>query len=209
MSFARVRRSVAFLPLALSLAISQPAHAGKPVAAPAAPPPTLQAQLVAGSTGELQSFYAYRATPLWVHADGTLDPAAGELVQLIETADDDGLSPATLDAAGLVQAVTQAQTSPSPATEAKTEIMLSRAFAAYVAALRQPAGDTMAYEASTLRPQQAGIYQTLNEAAKAPSLVAYVHDMRWMHPLYAPLRRAVMGSGAITASERQAAVTNL
>jgi len=209
MSFARVRRSVAFLPLALSLAILQPAHAGKPVAAPAAPPPTLQAQLVAGSSGELQSFYAYRATPLWVHADGTLDPAASELVKLIETADDDGLSPATLDAAGLAEAVAQAQTSPSPATAARTEIMLSRAFAAYVAALRQPVGDTMVYEASTLRPQQAGVYQTLNEAAKAPSLVEYIRDMRWMHPLYAPLRKALMAGSAISASERQVAVTNL
>lgn len=204
MSLARARRSVIFLPVALSLALSQPALAAGPVAAP-----DLKTQLVAGAQGELKTFYAYRDTPLWTHADGSLDPAAGELVRLIETADEDGLSPAALDAAGLAQAVTQAQTNPSPAATATAELMLSRAFAAYVTALRQPVGDAMVYEAPTLRPQQTGVYQTLTEAAKAPSLAEYVHDMRWMHPLYAPLRRALLDGSAISASERQVAVTNL
>ncbi|MGZ3247789.1 MAG: L,D-transpeptidase scaffold domain-containing protein [Croceibacterium sp.] len=175
----------------------------------APPAPTFQAQLVSRSTGELATFYTYHATPLWVHADGSLDPAALELVQLVETADEDGLDPAALHASELAQTVAQAQSNPTPAASADAEVALSRTFAAYLTALRQPSDATMQYEAAQLRPRATGTFQTLTEAAKAPVLAEYIHNMRWMHPLYAPLRRALMTQPAIAPLARQLAITNL
>jgi murein L,D-transpeptidase YcbB/YkuD len=212
MSLARVGRMAVLLPLALSLAVSPPAFAKKKKVAPPPPAavhvPTFQEQLAARSTGELSSFYAYRSSPLWAHADGTLDPAALELVKLVQTADADGLDPATLHASELAQAVSRAQATPTPAALIDAEVLLSQTFADYVAALRQPGRSGMTYEAATLRPHTLGTYYTLSEAAKAPSLAEYVRDMRWMHPLYTPLRR-IVAAGALSPSEREVAVTNL
>jgi L,D-transpeptidase YcbB len=190
--------------LALGLTLAQPAFAADGALAPEA-----RAQLVALSTGEVQSFYAYGAGALWTHADGSLDPAAVELVGLIETADDDGLSPQSLHATELADAVNQAQADRTPQALANAEVALSRAFVAYVNALRQADGTAMKYEAGQLEPHAYGAYQTLNAAAKAPSLADYVRDMAWMHPLYAPLRRALMADSAISPEDRQLAVRNL
>lgn len=198
------RRSVLLLPLALALAVSQPAHAVDGAAAP-----DFKAQLVKLSSGQLASFYAYGTGPLWIDANGTLDPAAMALFQLIETADQDGLDPAAFNAAQLAQAMNQAQTNPTPATLADAEVQLSRAFAAYVAALEQDSSETMQYEAATLRPRTLGAYYTLSQAAKAPSLVDYINNMGWMHPLYAPLRHALMANRDITPADRQLAIKNL
>jgi murein L,D-transpeptidase YcbB/YkuD len=210
MSLARVGRMAVLLPLAVSVALSQPAFAKKKAAPPPAVVhvPTFQEQLASRSTGELSSFYAYRSAPLWTRADGTIDPAAFELVKLVQTADADGLDPAALHAAELAQAVSQAQATPTPAALIDAEVRLSQTFADYVAALRQPGRSGMTYEAVTLRPHTLGTYFTLTEAAKAPSLAEYVRDMRWMHPLYAPLRK-IVGGGALNPSEREVAVTNL
>jgi murein L,D-transpeptidase YcbB/YkuD len=210
MSLARACRIAALVPLALSVAVSQPALAKKKkVAAPVAVHvPTFQEQLVSRSSGELGTFYAYRSTPLWTRADGTVDPAALELLKLVQTADADGLEPAALHADELAQAVNTAQATHTPDALINAEVLLSRTFAEYVAALRQPGPSGMTYEAATLRPHTLGAYYTLSEAAKAPSLAEYVRDMRWMHPLYAPLRQ-VVSSGAVGPSERQVAVANL
>jgi murein L,D-transpeptidase YcbB/YkuD len=210
MSLARVGRLAILLPLALSVAVSQPAVAKKKKAAPPAAVhvPTFQEQLASRAGGEVGSFYAYRTAPLWTHGDGTFDPAALELVRLVQTADADGLDPESLHASELAQLVTQAQAAPTPAALIDAEVRLSQAFASYVAALRQVDGSGMTYEAVTLRPHTLGTYYTLTEAAKAPSLAEYVREMRWMHPLYASLRR-IVAAGALDPSERQVAVTNL
>ena len=204
MSLARARPPALLLPLAFSLAFVQPAHA---TTAPVTP--EIKSQLVAKATGQVASFYAYGPGSLWIDANGTLDPAADELVKLIQTADEDGLDPAALNAAQLTQAVNQAQANPSPATLADAEVQLSRAFAAYVAALEQDGPEAMEYEASTLRPRTLGDYHTLSQAAAAPSLAEYIRGMNWMHPLYAPLRHALMANSDLSPANRQLAIKNL
>lgn len=206
MSLARAsQRGRLLLPcLALAFAFPQPVSAADSAAAP-----DLKAQLVAKSGGELGTFYAYGTGPLWIAPNGTLDPAAVELVRLVETADEDGLDPAALNARQLAQAVQQAEANPTPDALANAELLLSRTFATYVAALRSDSSETMTYEAATLRPERGGAYLTLSEAAKAPSLLEYVRDMRWMHPLYAPLRHAVMNDPGLSPADRQLAVVNL
>lgn len=212
MSLARVRRPAILMPVALALAVSHPALAAgsKAVAvATPAPAPSVQTLLASRTSGQVASYYHYGAKPLWTHADGTLDPAALELVKLVETADEDGLDPAALHAAQLAQAVNAAQADPTQATLLNAEAMLSQTFAAYVAALDSQGSEAMQYEASTLQPRALGAYYTLAQAAKAPSLVDYVRDMRWMHPLYAPLRHALMAGQALSPEDRQLGIKNL
>lgn len=204
MSLARARRSAILLPVALCFALPQPAQAaGYPASA------DFKAQLVAHSTGQVASFYAYGPGPLWIDAGGTLDPAADELVKLIQTSADDGLDPVALNAGQLAAAVALAKQQPSPQTLADAEALLSRTFAAYVGALRHESGVHMKYEASTLKPRDNGAYFALISAAKAPSLAEYIRDMRWMHPLYAPLRWALVNDPAVTPNARRIAIENL
>jgi murein L,D-transpeptidase YcbB/YkuD len=204
MSLARVRRSALLLPLALGIALSAPAHAGG-YAAPA----DFKSKLVSQTSGQVASYYAYGPGPLWIDADGTLDPAADELVTLIQTAADDGLDPAALHADQLAAAVMAAKQQPTPEALAAAEAMLSRTFADYVAALRQESGANMKYEASTLQPRFNGAYFALNNAAKAPSLADYIRDMEWMHPLYGPLRWSLVNDPTVTPDARRVAIENL
>jgi murein L,D-transpeptidase YcbB/YkuD len=204
MSLARARRTAILLPLAMGLVLSQPAAATGYAASP-----EMKSQLVTQSTGQVASFYAYGPGPLWIDAGGALDPGADELVKLVQTAADDGLDPAALHADRLAAAVAAAKQQPTPATLATAEAMLSRAFADYVAALRNESGEHMKYETTTLQPRNYGAYYALTTAAKAPSLAEYIHNMEWMHPLYAPLRQALMNDTGVTPDQRRVAIENL
>jgi murein L,D-transpeptidase YcbB/YkuD len=204
MALARVRRSAILLPLAAVLMSSHPALAGGYVAAP-----DFKAQLVSLSSGQVASYYAYGPGPVWIDQGGVLNPAADQLVRLIQTSADDGLDPVALHSQELTQAVDQAELQPTPANLARAEVMLSGVFASYVAALRQESGVHMKYEASTLQPRFNGPYFALMAAAKAPSLSQYISSMGWMHPLYGPLRWALVNDPNVTPDARRVAIENL
>jgi murein L,D-transpeptidase YcbB/YkuD len=59
-----------------------------------------------------------------------------------------------------------------------------------------------------LRPFEPMAQTTLAQVAADGSTADYVENMRWMHPLYAPLRRALLDD-ALDASQTQAVVRNL
>jgi murein L,D-transpeptidase YcbB/YkuD len=218
MSLACARRGFRFFirTLALGIICSQPALAdARPVSSgisavsPTVVAPDLHSLLVSRTSGEISSFYAFGPGPLWLNPDGSLDPAAAELVHLIDTASDDGLDPAAFHPRELAAAVAQAQTSGSAEARADAEVMLSRTFLDYVAALRSPGATPMVYESKQLAPHSPGPYFTLSQAAKAPSLADYIRNMSWMHPLYAPLRHALMNNQTLTLTDRQRAIANL
>ncbi|MXP42702.1 L,D-transpeptidase family protein [Altererythrobacter soli] len=158
--------------------------------------------------GELRTFYAYASSPLWISPDGSLDPAARALLELVQTAEYDGIAPAALEAAELAEAIQAAEAQRTPEALERAELLLSRTLAAYVAALRRPTDAGMIYEHDALRPELPSTYLTLDQAAKAPSLQEYVRGMAWMHPLYAPLRRTLLTEGG-SAAARQLAIRNL
>jgi murein L,D-transpeptidase YcbB/YkuD len=192
--------------LSLAMCIAAPLPA---LAATSPAPSTAQTRLAESAGGELRTFYAYASKPLWISPDGSLDPAAGALLELVQTAEYDGIAPSALDAAELAEAVRTAEAQGTAEALEKAELMLSRTLAAYVAALRQPANAGMVYEHDALRPELPNTYLTLEQAAKAPSLREYVSGLAWMHPLYAPLRRTLLTEGGESAAARQLAVRNL
>jgi murein L,D-transpeptidase YcbB/YkuD len=167
-----------------------------------------QAAALAQAEGEMRSFYAHKA-PLWIRADGSIDPAANALLRLLETAEVDGLSPTELGAGELAAAVQLAQSDRSPAALARAELMLSRALAAYVeATLRPTGGAAMIYEHEVLQPIAPSDVTVLMAAADAASLEEYIAGMRWLHPLYGTVRRQLADAPA-DASLRHAAMANL
>lgn len=179
-----------------------------PLPVAAAPLAQVQAIAVAGAEGELGTFLAYDG-PLWTRSDGSLDPAARALVELVESSRLDGIDPASLGHQELIAAIGRAERDRSADALADAELALSRTFVAYVAAMRLPSDPEMVYEHPVLQPHSDGAYLTLRAAAQSPSLLDYVRNMRWMHPLYGELRQALVDAGEASPGIRRSALHNL
>jgi murein L,D-transpeptidase YcbB/YkuD len=164
--------------LAIALAPLSVAHAAPAIA---------QAQPLAGQA--VADFYhARNGAPLW------LSPAAGNsaelLVSLLSTASLDGLDPGRYYPAALQGALVKARGGKRKDV-LRADQMLSNAFAAYVADLRQDPGVGITYVDGELRPKPPTPLAALLEAAAAPSLRNYVETLGWMHPIYGQLRDAI------------------
>lgn len=138
----------------------------------------------------LRDFYTARGNqPLWVNGS-TPSPAAWGLVDKLRTARLDGLDPGKLKVRELERALAKAQGGVA-ADLAKAELLLSKAYAAYVMAIRGVDRSGMIYENAALRPAVPAARSALETAAAAPDLIRYVNQMDWMHSLYQPLRQAL------------------
>ncbi|HEV2746472.1 MAG TPA: L,D-transpeptidase family protein [Allosphingosinicella sp.] len=162
-----------------------------PVSAQPAPPAIEDAiKSSAKSDRALKAFYranGYR--PLWIR-DGGLGPEADRLVELVASADLDGLDPERYRPRALAAAVDKGRSGSAKAL-AKAETLLSRTFAAYVRDLRRPRDIGMVYVDRELAPTQPSVRQVLAAAAGAPSLRDHLDGLRWMNPLYAGLREGL------------------
>jgi murein L,D-transpeptidase YcbB/YkuD len=200
------------------LSVPAAAQGGAPAPqaqAPAAAAPAhlagaqLKTRLQTNGPAELYGFYAVRDyQPLWLHADGSFHPAAQGLLQLIETADLDGIDPASLKPEQLTAAIRAAEAAHAPAALAEAEVMLSSALIAYVQALLASPDRQMAYEHEVLQPYLLSGHTILEQAAGAPSMHDYVTRMEWMHPLYAQMRGALT-AGDLGPGARQTMIANL
>ena len=180
-----------------------------PASAETAAVASLHTVIAAQATGELRGFYAHTDSPLWITEQGSLRPAARELIGLLRTAEFDGLDPRQLGVAELEAVVQGAQRDRSPDALARAELALTDALARYVKAmLAQPAGADMLYEHAVLRPIEPNTATVLISAARDGSLDRYVGEMRWMHPLYAQIRRNLTAAST-DPSLRQAALGSL
>lgn len=152
--------------------------------------------------GELRSFYEGRAwQPLWVRG-GELGPAADALLELVQNADADGVSRTALRVDDLASTLQIARSDPDRKSLAQAEIALSRTFSAYVQATRIARGSGMTYQNSLLAPVVPTPGSALKAAAAAPSLARYIEKLEWMHPLYAEMRTALIGSDLKPEQER-------
>ena len=138
---------------------------------------------------EIASFYRSRGgAPLWF-APGAGN-AAPQLIQLLASAQADGLNPRRYNVRGLQRAVADAR-SGSPAAVQRAEVMLSSALAAYAADQKHDPGVGIIYVDRELAPTPPSALELLNAAAHAGSLGEYVQQMGWMNPIYAKLRQAI------------------
>jgi murein L,D-transpeptidase YcbB/YkuD len=144
-----------------------------------------------GSDRDLRSFYAARGhRPLWVQGD-MLMPAADRFLEIVETAEHDGLDPEDYRPRALASAIGKARDG-SPKSLARAEMLLSRTFANYVRDVRRPRDIGMIYVDKSLTPKAPTTLQLLQAAAAAPSMQQYVDSAGWMHPVYNQLRTALV-----------------
>jgi murein L,D-transpeptidase YcbB/YkuD len=204
----RVLRSL--LPIAMAaLAVpsSQPAHAQARLDA-AGPQAALTREIADRAGKDLRSFYAARRfRPLWLNEFGRPSGAASMLMHHLRTSQFDGVSPRKLRWNRVAKQVDRARRGDADDI-ATAEVALSAAFAAYVRAMRGADHDQMIYESPALAPVVPAVRATLDAAARASDLEAYVAEFRWMHPLYAPMREA-MEDPRFSESQRRQVWTNL
>ncbi|MFN3388980.1 MAG: L,D-transpeptidase family protein [Allosphingosinicella sp.] len=177
------RLSIGFAALA---ALASCEQASAPVAPPALAAAPAEPVLL---PAEIADFYRARGSrPLWVTRAG-LRPEALTLAAAIAAAADHGLDPERYGAADIARAV-EAAKGGDPHALARADLLLSRAFPAFVRDLRLPsATDRITWVDDELKPQAPEARALLDAAAAAPSLADHLAAATRMNPLYESLRR--------------------
>ncbi|HYI40579.1 MAG TPA: L,D-transpeptidase family protein [Allosphingosinicella sp.] len=204
-------RSLLFCALLTPLAGCEQAAA--PVAPPA--PATIAAALQPVKvSADIAAFYRDRGSrPLWVDRNGPR-PEALRLAGEIARAADHGLDPARYGAAEVATALDSAR-SGDPGARAHADLLLSRAYAAFVRDLRVPAGgkSEVTWVDKELAPEPPEARALLEAAAAAPDLGRHLAEATAMNPLYTALSRGYAhrraGAPRLSASEAQAIRANL
>lgn len=157
----------------------------------AGPRGSLQREIALRAAPEIRNFYAARSyRPLWLDEFGRPSDATATLIHHLRTAQFDGVDPQAFGVAKLAKLVDKARRGDID-DGAKAEVALSAALADYVRAMRAARHDNMIYETSALAPVVPTARAALDGAARGGALDDYLAEMRWMHPLYAPMRRAL------------------
>jgi murein L,D-transpeptidase YcbB/YkuD len=164
-----------------------------------------QSPAIHGQT--VADFYRGRNNyPLWFAP--TAGDAAEQLVSLLGSAGLDGLDPARYNVAALRDALAAARSGKRKQVE-QADQMLSAAFVAYAADLRQDPGVGVTYVDPVLKPAPSTPLAALLTAAIAPSLADYVRSLGWMNPLYGQLREALASHNYSTDQQRDTLALNL
>ena len=193
-----MKKSLVFAAATAAIAITVPNLGSAPVQAATAD---------FADSGDVASFYASRGgTPLWLTPRS--GAAAQQLIQLLATAQVDGLNPRRYNAKALDRAVQAAQTG-DPSAVRQADAMLSQAFVAFVRDLKHDPGIGVVYVDAELKPAPPPATSVLAQAAQAPSLSDYVGQMRWMNPIYAQLRQAIAARMYRSDGERRLLMVNL
>jgi murein L,D-transpeptidase YcbB/YkuD len=165
-------------------------------------------------SADIAAFYRDRgARPLWVDRRGPRPPAL-KLAAEIARAADHGLDPSRYGAADLAASL-EAARSGDPAARARADLLLSRAYAAFVRDLRVPARGTgsVTWVDEELAPQRPQARPLLEAAAAAPDLARHVAEATAMNPLYTALSRGYARRRAagprLSAAEEEAIRANL
>lgn len=197
--FARPAR----LSLCLAMALS---CAGTGVASTAVSPSGASTTL-RGET--IDSFYDARGNrPLWFEYGDRFDEAPHSLMNLLQSAQADGLDPDRYRPMMLWRALRAAQ-SGRPRDIARADRMLSEAFIAYVRDLKRTPKIDMIWVDAELRPSSPSPRRLLEQAAASGSPATYLAQMRWMNPIYAGLRQALMNGAHNTQQELDLLQLNL
>jgi murein L,D-transpeptidase YcbB/YkuD len=177
-----------FISAALAALIFHPAVADakpKPAPVPAAPIqlPYISANLP--SSAEVRAFYAAHNYSIWFNGNA-VNPAAAEMVQILQRSPLDGLSNGAQYAAQVQAALQQAATG-SPEAIAFAEHTLSEALVLYAQIMNRPVqGMTYGYEYMRPKPTSAAV--TLQIAAGVPSLSAYLQTVANPNTIYTAIR---------------------
>ena len=141
-------------------------------------------------SAEIADFYRERGSrPIWVTRNGPR-PEALRLAGEIARAGDHGLDPSRYGAAELAAAMESAK-SGDPAARARADLLLSRAYPAFVRDLRVPATGrgAVTWVDEELAPAAPDARALLEAAAAAPDLGRHLAEATATNPLYTALSR--------------------
>ena len=148
----------------------------------------VSAEIRARVSSKLKPFYerhTYR--PLWA-ATGSIGPAADLLLNLMATANLDGLNPPAYGVSGLRRAIEEAR-SGDPRAVAKAELKISKTFTRYVSDMRRASKAHMIYVDPALAPKKLTPDGILGAASLSQPLDDYIATMGWMSPHYVQQRK--------------------
>ena len=138
--------------------------------------------------GAVSAFYdRFDSRKLWFNGSQA-NPAAAQLVQILQRAPVDGLASGPALAAQVQQAIAQAA-SGNPAAIQAAEQTLSAAWVLYVQTIKRPT-PAMIYAYDVLKPQGTRPDQILLTASAASSLGEYLQSTASVNPIYASIRDA-------------------
>lgn len=158
-----------------------------PASAGASPSQHLQDGLQSSTDQGLVGFYRARANrPLWTEG-GKVHASAQTLSGILRRASLDGMENGDALAVLVDQAVARAL-SGQPGDLANAELVLSRAWVAYVQTLRRPVEIGMVYSAGAVSPAAPFTAQVLGAAGNAPDLAAHLVKVSELNPVYSQLR---------------------
>lgn len=161
----------------------------------------------APAASSVADFYRARGgAPLWL-APGS-GYAAQQLLQLLSTAQLDGLNPNRYKVKALARALGQASRGDRRAVS-RAETMLSEAFVAYASDLARDPGVGIIYVDPQLKPAPPPAAVLLSQAASARPLGDYVRRIGWMNPVYGELRQALIGRRYANEHQRRLIALNL
>jgi murein L,D-transpeptidase YcbB/YkuD len=132
---------------------------------------------------------------LWIRGN-TIGPEAERALELLVTAELDGLDPDDYRPRSVAEALDRGLESGNPKALARAELLLSRSLAAYMRDMRARRAEGMVYVDRVLAPEPLSMRAALEAMAGAPSLQAWVDNLGWMHPIYGQLRAGLAAQEA-------------
>ncbi|MEO8546748.1 MAG: L,D-transpeptidase family protein [Sphingomicrobium sp.] len=155
----------------------------------------------------ITDFYRARGgRPLWLAPQTGAAPQL--MLGLLASAAFDGLNRDRYQIDRVAQALRDARRGNARAVS-RADMMLSKAFVAYVQDLRRAPNIEIVYVDRELAPGPPMARALLDSAAAAPSLEAFVENMGWMNPIYGQLRRALTSGRFSSPNERDSLSINL
>ena len=170
------------LPVSFALLVVLAVPAGAPASAAAAP--AVQRPV---AVSEIRQFFNERQGRAYWFAS---DNAAEALLALLEQASLDDLDPSQYSIPALRSLAANAR-SGTARDRRGAEATFSAMFVRYAGDVARERNVGTLYVDPGARPRPVSATRLLRVAAAAPSLADYVEQMRWMHPYYPALRRAL------------------
>ncbi len=159
------------------------------------------------ASAAVSDFYRSRGgARLWLSPNS--GHGAQHLLQLLNSAQVDGLDPGRYDLRALNKAVAKASRG-DPRAVIRAEMMLSEAFVAYAGDLARDPGVGIIYVDPELKPVPLPARVLLSQAASAPSLGDYVQRIGWLNPTYGQLRQALVNRRFSNEHQRRLIALNL
>jgi L,D-transpeptidase YcbB len=180
-----------FLALPASAVLASQASAGE-----ARPRPSVTAEIRDQAHGKLKKFYASRGfRPLWA-STGMIGSEANTLLDLLATADLDGLEPSSYKIQDVRQAIKEARGGDLRQV-ARAELQLSDALSRYIIDMRRPSKGSMTYLDSQLKPGKLRADTVMRAAALPRPFKEYISSMGWMSPHYVRMRKLMARAEAL------------